>query len=136
MIDSATCHGTVWLRCLMLRHSEYSRHGNAYLNRGRFAHAETNVLRAAMSTLPELSNALISTAEPCPMCGGQRAQRSESHHLRHINRDPYPVRLVPTAASALRMWWHLMSRVHRCICFLSHKTDLLYRFENRRAMNP
>lgn len=27
--------------------------------------------------------------------GGQRAQRSESHHLRHINRDPYPVRLVP-----------------------------------------
>lgn len=72
--------------------------GNTYFESGdRFAHAETNVLRAAMSTLPELSNhVLISTAEPCPMCaGGQRAQRSESHHLRHINRDPYPVRLVP-----------------------------------------
>lgn len=70
--------------------------GNTYFESGdRFAHAETNVLRAAMSTGAFKSRADIHRRAMPDVRGGQRAQRSESHHLRHINRDPYPVRLVP-----------------------------------------
>lgn len=97
--------------------------GNTYFESGdRFAHAETNVLRAAMSTLPELSNhVLISTAEPCPMC----AAASVLSGVRAIIFGTSIETLIQCgwfqSASALRMWWRppLVPRVHRCIAVSS-----------------